>query len=198
MLPQQSTWHSYQQDGNHHQSHAFKIILSFSFILQHCETLEYCYFYINNNKQLLKSQCFILTQEDLQNLSNHLPAKDFPSLLKEQRSNTKGVIERIVNLCLHLIITTYPLGKPPNLPDYIKNNHYIIGLEKDNNAYRYKDSLCFLHCLAIGKFGKTYHNCNQKAKELLLLFHLHNVPAIFSFYTLCSSLPAAGKHSSDL
>ena len=64
-------------------------------------------------------------------------------------------------------MTTYPLGKPPHLPDYVKNNRHIIGLEKDNNhAYRYKDSLCFFRCLAIGKFGKTYHNCNQKAKEL--------------------------------
>ena len=40
-------------------------------------------------------------------------------------------------------------------------------MEKDeHHAYRHKDHLCFFHCLAIGKFGKTYHNCNQKAKEL--------------------------------
>ena len=79
----------------------------------------------------------------------------------------KWVIERIVNLRIHLVITTYPLGKPPHLPDYIKNNRHIIGLEKDkNNANHYKDSLCFFRCLAIGKFGKTYHNCNRKAKKL--------------------------------
>ena len=64
-------------------------------------------------------------------------------------------------------MTTYPLGNPPNLPDYIKNNQYIIALEKDeNHAYRYKDHLCFFRCLAIAKFGKTRHNCNLKAKEL--------------------------------
>ena len=39
----------------HHQSHAFKINMSFSFILQHHETLEYRYFYASNNEQLLKS-----------------------------------------------------------------------------------------------------------------------------------------------
>ena len=151
----------------HHQSHAFKINLSFSFILQHWETLEYRYFYASNNEQLLKSPRLIRNQRDLQNLINHLAAKDFPSLLKEQRPNTKWVIERIVNLRIHLIITTYPLGKPLHLPDYIKNNRYVIGLEKDtNNAIRYKDHLCFFYCLAIGKFGKTRHNCNQKAIEL--------------------------------
>ena len=151
----------------HHQSHAFKINLSFSFILQHHETLEYRYFYASNNEQLLKSPRLIRNKQDLQNLLSHLAAKDFPSLLKEQRPNTKWVIERIVNLRIHLVITTYPLRKPPHLPDYIKNNRYIIGLEKNNNnAYCYKDHFCFFHCLASGKFGKTYHNCNKKAKEL--------------------------------
>ena len=155
------------RDIYHHQSHAFKINLSFSFILQHRETLEYHYFYASNNEQLLKSPRLIHNQQDVQNLLNHLAAKDFPSLLKEQRPNTKWVIDRIVNLRIHLVITTYPLGKPPHLPDYIKNNRYIIGLEKDNNnAYHYKDHLCFFRCLAIGKFGKTYHNCNRTAKEL--------------------------------
>ena len=85
----------------------------------------------------------------------------------DQRPNTKWVIERIVSLRIHLVMTTYPLGNPPNLPDYIKNNRYIIALEKDQNtAYRYKDHLCFFRCLAIGKFGKTRHNCNLKTKEL--------------------------------
>ena len=79
----------------------------------------------------------------------------------------KWVIKRIVNLRVHLVMTTYPLGKPPHLPDYIKNNRYIIGLEKNtNHAYHYEDRLCSFRCLAIGKFGKTRHNCNRKAKEL--------------------------------
>ena len=151
----------------HHQSHAFKINLSFSFILQHRETLEYRYFYASNNEQLLKSPRLIPKKQDLQNLLNHLATKDFLSLLKEQRPNTKWVIERIVNLRLHLVMTTYPLRNPPKLPNYIRNNRHIIGLEKDKNtANHYKDHLCFFHCLAIGKYKFTRHNCNRKAKEL--------------------------------
>ena len=158
----------------HHQSHAFKINLSFSFILQHRETLEYRYFYASNNEQLLTSPRLIRNQQDLDNLLDFLASQDFPSHLKDQRPNTKWVIERIVNLRVHLVMTTYPLGKPPHLPDYIKNNRYIIGLEKDNNnAYRYKDHLCFFRCLAIGKFGTTRHNCNQKAKELFQEYCQH-------------------------
>ena len=64
-------------------------------------------------------------------------------------------------------MTTYPLGNPPNLPDYIKSNRYIIALEKDQNTAKIcKDHLCFFRCLAIAKFGKTRHNCNLRAKEL--------------------------------
>ena len=150
----------------HHQSHAFKINLSFSFILQHRETLEYRYFYASSNEQLLKCPRLIRNQQDLQHLLNHSAAKDFPSLLKEQRPNTKWVIERIVNLRIHLVITTYPLGKPPKLPNYIKNNRHIIGLEKDKKtAIHCKDHLCFSRCLAIGKYKFTRHNCNRKAKN---------------------------------
>ena len=149
------------------QTNAFKINLSFSFILQHRETGEFRYHYASNNNQLLNSPRLIRNQQDLENLLDHLASKDFPSQIKDQRPNTKWVIERIVSLRIHLVMTTYPLGNPPKLPDYIKNNRFIIGLEKDrNNNYRYKDHLCFFRCLAIGKYKFTRHNCNQKAKEL--------------------------------
>ena len=148
--------------------------LSFSFILQHRETGEYRYHYASNNNQILNSPRLIRNQKDLENLSDHLAANDFPSHLKDQRPNTKWIIERIVSLRIHLVMTTYPLRNPPKLPDYIKNNRFIIGLEKDqNNNYRYKDHLCFFRCLAIGKFGKTYHNCNAKAKELFNQYCQH-------------------------
>ena len=149
------------------QTNAFKINLSFSFILQHRETDEFRYHYASNNNQLLDSPRLIRNQQDLENLLDYLAAKDFPSHLKDQHPNTKCVIERIVSLRIHLVMTTYSLGNPPKLPDYIKNNRYIIGLEKDqNNNYRYKDHLCFFRYLAVGKFGKSYHNCYQKPKEL--------------------------------
>ena len=71
-------------------------------------------------------------------------------------------------------MTSYPLGNPPNLPEYIKNNQYIIALEKDeHHAYRYKDHLCFFRCLAIAKFGKTRHSCNLTAKELFKQYCEH-------------------------
>ena len=155
------------EDIFHRQTNAFKINLSFSFTLQHGETGEFRYQYASNNNQILNSPKLIQNQQDLDNLLDFLASQDFPSHLKDQRPNTKWVIERIVSLLIHIVMTTYPLGNPPILPNYIKNNHYIIGLEKDqHNAYPDKDHLCFFHCLTIGKYRFTRHNCNQKAKKL--------------------------------
>ena len=113
-------------------------------------------------------------QDDPNNLLNFLSTKDFPTHLRNQRPNTKWVLERIVNLQIHVFPTTYPLGNPPKLPDYIRNNRHIIALEKDqHHGYRYKDHLCFFRCLAFGRFGKTYHNCNGNAKELFNQYCKH-------------------------
>ena len=101
---------------------------------------------------------------------NHLAVKDFQSLLKEQRPSTKWVIERIVNLCVHLVMITYPLGKPPRLPDYIKNNHYIIDLEKDkNNSYHLRTVYVSFIVWSLENINTpitTVTKKNQKAKEL--------------------------------
>ena len=67
-----------------------------------------------------------------------------------------------------------PLGKPPHLPDYIKNSQHIIALDKnENTAKSYKDHLCFFHCLAIAKYKFTHHKCNQKAKDLFDQYCVH-------------------------
>ena len=104
------------EDIFYRQFNAFKMNLSFSFILQHRETGEFRYHYASNNNQLLNTARLIRNQQDLENLLDHLAAKDFPSHLKDQRPNTKWVIERIVSLRIHLVMTTYPPWKPTQTP----------------------------------------------------------------------------------
>ena len=81
-----------------HQTNAFKINLSFSFILQHRETGEFRYHCTSNNNQLLNSPKLIRNQQDIDNLLDFLASQDFSSHLKDQCPNTKWVIERIVSL----------------------------------------------------------------------------------------------------
>ena len=92
------------------QTNAFKISLSFSFILQHKETGEFWYHCASNNNQLLNSPRLIRNQHDFDTLLDFLASQDFPSHLKDQCPNTKWVIERIVSLRIHLVMTTYPLA----------------------------------------------------------------------------------------
>ena len=116
------------------KNHSYKINLSFSAIFQNRETLEYKLYYASNNTKLLDKPKLIQNQNDLNNLLNFFSAKDFPTHPRNQRPNTKWVLERIVNLQIRVFPTTYPLGNSPELPDYIRNNHYIIGSEKDEHS----------------------------------------------------------------
>ena len=77
------------------QTNAFKINMSFSFILQHRETGEFRYHYASNNDQLLNSPRLIRNQHDLDTLLDFLASQDFPSHLKDQRPNTKWVIDAL-------------------------------------------------------------------------------------------------------
>ena len=118
-------------DVFHCQNHSFKVNLSFSYISENRDTGKYRFFYASNNLQLLRSPRLICNKQDLDQLLGTLAAKDFPTLIKEQHPNSKWTIEQIVNLRIHLIPTTYPLRKPPHIPDFIENIKYIYGLEKD-------------------------------------------------------------------
>ena len=80
------------------QTNFFKINLSFPFIIQHRETGEIRCHYSSNNDQLLNSPRLIRNQHDLDTLLDFPASQDFPSHLKNQRPNTKWVIERIVSL----------------------------------------------------------------------------------------------------
>ena len=101
--------------------------LSFSFILQHRETGEFQYHYASNNNQILNSLKLIRDQQDLDNLFDFLASQDFPSHLEDQGPNTKWVIEHITSLHIHLVMTTYPLGNAPKLPNYIKSLYHWFG-----------------------------------------------------------------------
>ena len=73
------------------QTNAFKINLSFSFILQHRETEEFRCHYASNNNQSLNSPKLIQNQQDLDNLLDFLASQDFPSHLNPISTGGGGV-----------------------------------------------------------------------------------------------------------
>ena len=146
------------------QTNAFKINSSFSFILQHRETGEFRYHYASNNDQLLNSKCLIRNQHDFDTLLDFLASQDFPSHLKDQRPNTKWVIELIV---IHIVMTTYPLGNPLTYLTILKTTDTSLAWKKMKILQKFTTTI-YVSFIAwqLENLEKTRHNCNLKTKEL--------------------------------
>src|SRR5271166_5335985 len=67
-------------------------------------------------------------------------------------------------MAVKVIRLDFPIGAKIQLPNYIKNSNYIIGLEDADN------NLCFWACLALAE-GCTKNRYAKKAKELFNDFY---------------------------
>ena len=100
-----------------------------------------------------------------------------------ERPNSKWQIEEITSLCVDIIPADYPLGEASGLPDYVKNNPHIVALENnEHTGLPYDDHLCLFRCLAIEKYGCTWHKCDMTAIQLedlccqkMNIHHFHGV-----------------------
>ena len=69
-------------------------------------------------------------------------------------------------------IQDHPIGGVTKLPDYIKNNKAIIGLDKDKySKYEHQDNLCFFRALAVHQ-GVPWENNLQMMNATRHLFSL--------------------------
>ena len=72
--------------------------------------------------------------------------EDILEWAKQQRQDTKWIVVLVTNMTVYVNrLPDHPIGcDGVQLPEYIKNNHHIIGLAQ--NVYRnslYHDALCF-------------------------------------------------------
>ena len=121
------------------QTNAFKINMSFSFILQHRETGELGYHYPSNNDQLLNSPRLIRNQHDLDTLLDFLASQDFPSHLMDQPQGGGGHFNFVcTGVCGHRIgKLTHPQTKAG--PSINKNTPILrlFTTEIDQTAIRF-------------------------------------------------------------
>ena len=63
------------------------------------------------------------------------------------------MVELVTNVTFFInCIVHHPIGcVGVNLPDYVKRNKAIVGLEKDDHKAIYRDNLCLFRCLALHK-----------------------------------------------
>ena len=94
----------------------------------------------------------ITNRDDFDRFLARIQESDILQWAVAQRPNSDWVCEHVTNATFFLNrIVDHPIGCVGiNLPDYVKNNKAIFGLEKD--CYRnttYNDNLCLFRCLAL-------------------------------------------------
>ena len=136
------------------QTTAFKVNVSFGFILKQKATSRLRYYHSSNNccGRYLEEPSLITNRADFDRFLARIQESDILQWAVAQRPNSDWVCEHVTNATFFLNrIVDHPIGCVGiNLPDYVKNNKAIVGLEKDR--YRkttYNDNLCLFRCLAL-------------------------------------------------
>ena len=136
------------------QTTAFKVNVSFGFILKQKATNRLRYYHSSNNccGRYLEEPSLITNRDDFDRFLARIQESDILQWAVAQRPNSDWVCEHVTNVTFFLNrIVDHPIGCVGiNLPDYVKNNKAIFGLEKDcYSKTTYNDNLCLFRCLAL-------------------------------------------------
>ena len=136
------------------QTTAFKINCSYGFILKNKTTNRFRYYHSSNTccGRLLEEPPLITNRDDFDRFLARIQESDILQWAVAQRPNSDWICKMVTNATFVLNrIIHHPIGcVGVNLPDYVKYNKAIVGLEKDR--YRmttYNDNLCLFRCLAL-------------------------------------------------
>ena len=136
------------------QTTAFKVNVSFGFILKQKATSRLRYYHSSNNccGRYLEEPSLITNRDDFESFLERIREPDILQWAVAQRPNSDWVCEHVTNATFFLNrIDDHPIGcVGVALPDYVKHNKAIVGLEKDRyHMTTYNDNLCLFRCLAL-------------------------------------------------
>ena len=136
------------------QTTDFKVNLSFGFILKQKVTGRLRYYHSSNNccGRLLEEPSLITNRGDFDRFLARIQESGILQWAIAQRPNSDWVCEHVTNATFFLNrIVQHPIGcVGVTLPDYVKHNKAIVGLEKDHHRNAtYNDNLCLFRCLAL-------------------------------------------------
>ena len=138
-------------------THAFRINLSFGFIMRHDTERRYRYFRPQDNVSVLDQPVLISKRSDIQKVMRQLRAMDIIFELSKNRPDTKWRLVLISNIRFKVYSTNFALGSDRIiLPDRIKNSKSIISLHIDPVTKTvFRDHLCAFRCLCLYLHGAT-------------------------------------------
>ena len=135
----------YQQQRN-----AFKVNISFNFVLRNIETGELRLFYASNNTSVLDAPMLVNNARTFRHFIDVLEAIDIFEWSRRQRPNSKEVFCSLVQALVTVTRLNFPIGRPSQLPPSVINNESIIALAFDcHTGEPYDDNLCLFRCLAL-------------------------------------------------
>ena len=126
---------------------AFKLNISFGFIMTHIETGEHQYFYPARNQTLLNEPFRISQSSDVALLLQLLKDKDILEHVHQQRPDTKWRLTHITNVLYITYNLRHVIGSNIELPDYLLNKNSLICFIKNRKGIPFNDNLCMFRAL---------------------------------------------------
>ena len=137
------------------QTTAFKINCSYGFVLREKQSGRLRYYHSSNNccGRFLGEPSLVTNSQTFDRFLARIAESDILQWAIAQRPNSDWVCELVTNVTFFLNkIVQHPIGCVDiTLPDYVKRNKAIVGLEKDDHNAIYRDNLCLFRCLALHK-----------------------------------------------
>ena len=163
---QQVTMATHLNDMFRDQRTVFKLNLSFGFVLWNQEIADLRYYHAAAINHLAFPEPFVIAREaDLQQVREALSNLYVLEWARQQRDNSKWVVEQIINLTFYVNkLRGHPIGCGRDLPPYLKYNRGLQGLVRNRHGTLYQDNLCFSRALALNN-GCTLQNLEKAAKE---------------------------------
>ena len=147
------------------QTNAFKINLSYGFVLRNKNTGQYKYYHPSCNccGRYLDEPSLITNSKDFDKFLERIRETDVLQWAINQRPDSSWVCELVTNVTFFVNrIIDHPIGcvGMTDLPMYIKRNKAVIALDTEPQySKRYNDNLCLFRCLAL------HRGCERRRLE---------------------------------
>ncbi|XP_066278985.1 uncharacterized protein [Branchiostoma lanceolatum] len=130
------------------QNTAFKLSVSFGFILRNSETGELRYYYAcKNNHCFLEKPVLVENEDGIRDFLDKVTTIDILECARQQRPDSKWTVEAVPNVTFFVAkLNGHPIGTATNLPAYLVNSKAVDSLHRGSHG-QYQDNLCFFRCL---------------------------------------------------
>ena len=171
------------------QTAAFKLNISYGFILRNRTSGRYRYYHSSCNccGRYLDEPSLITNADTFENFLERIKEPDILKWALSQRPNSDWVVKLVTNATSFVNrILQHPIGCVGIvLPPYVTFNKALTALEKDHHSRPYVDNLCLFRCLGLhlGHDPKAlyakYTNQPVQMFEGVTIDELHNVETLF-------------------